>query len=60
MKLALRVDEACEASGQGRTKLYEAIKTGKLKARKADSTTIILVDDLREYLQGLPLAKNAA
>jgi len=57
-KLASDIDEACEASGHGRTKLYEAIAEGKLKARKAGTRTLILSDDLKDYLQHLPLAKG--
>ena len=57
-KLAYDIDEACEACGHGRTKLYEAIATGKLKARKIGARTIILSDELKDYLRNLPLAKG--
>ena len=57
-KLAFRISEACEACGLGRTKLYEAIGAGALKARKADGRTVILAADLKEYLENLPLAKG--
>lgn len=40
--------------GLGRTKVYEAIKTGALVARKIGRRTVILDDDLRIYLEALP------
>jgi excisionase family DNA binding protein len=40
----------------GRTKVYQAIKDGKLKAHKWGTRTIILPNDLREFLASLPPA----
>lgn len=57
--LALSVDKAAAAAGIGRTKIYEAIKLGKLKAKKAGRHTVILTDDLKAFLESLP-AKEAA
>ena len=54
-KHGLTIHEACTCSGIGKTKLYEAINSGKLKARKAGKRTLILSDDLRDYLSSLPL-----
>jgi excisionase family DNA binding protein len=59
-KHALTIQEACSHSGIGKTKLYEAINSGRLKARKAGKRTLILSDDLREYLSALPLIVPAA
>ena len=56
---ALSVDKAAAAAGIGRTKIYEAIKLGKLKARKAGRHTVILTDDLKAFLESLPV-KGAA
>lgn len=53
-KLAVHIDEAAEISSVGRTSLYQAIKDGRLKVRKAGRRTIILIDDLRAYLTTLP------
>jgi excisionase family DNA binding protein len=52
--IGLSIPQACESSGLGRTKLYAAIKSGELTARKAGRRTIILPDDLRRYLESLP------
>jgi excisionase family DNA binding protein len=51
----LSVTEACSVAGIGRTKIYEAISTGKLKARKFGKRTIILRTDLQDFLTQLPV-----
>ncbi len=53
-KLAYTIDEAGDAGAGGRTKIYEAIKAGELKARKRGKRTIILAADLAQYLESLP------
>ncbi len=55
-KQGLTVAEASYVAGIGRTKLYEAISNGRLKARKLGKRTVILRDDLRKFLQALPTA----
>ena len=54
-KLALSPNAAAEATGIGRTKIFEAIKEHQLKARKFGRRTIILRDDLLAWLLALPL-----
>ena len=53
MQLALSIEEACNATGLGRTKLYEAINSGALCARKLGKRTLILQSDLQAFLTGL-------
>jgi excisionase family DNA binding protein len=53
---AWSIAEASNVSGLGRTKIYEAIAAGTLKARKCGKRTLILPDDLREFLTNLPQA----
>ncbi len=53
-KLAYTIDEAVDAGAGGRTKIYEAIKAGKLKAKKRGKRTVILAADLAGYLESLP------
>jgi hypothetical protein len=43
----------------GRTKLYEEIKLGRLKARKVGRRTVILDADLRQWLASLPTKEVA-
>jgi len=50
----LSIAEACAISGIGRTRLYAAIATGDLLARRYGKRRIILRSDLRQFLQNLP------
>jgi excisionase family DNA binding protein len=52
--LAFNVAEACSAASIGRTSLYEAIRSGELRALKRGRRIIVLADDLRRYLESLP------
>ena len=54
VKLAYTILEAVEAGVGGRTAIYEAIKSGALKARKRGKRTVILAPDLAQYLENLP------
>jgi excisionase family DNA binding protein len=51
----LSIAEACEVAGIGRTKIYQAISEGQLKARKFGKRRIILRTDLHEFLAALPV-----
>jgi excisionase family DNA binding protein len=55
--LAYSVAQACEIANIGRTSIYEAISSRELVARKHGRRTVILADDLRRWLQNLPLAE---
>ena len=52
--IALRISEVCAASRIGRTKVYEAIKRGELRAKKNGKSTLVLYTDMVEWLNGLP------
>jgi excisionase family DNA binding protein len=52
--LAYSVPNACSVSGSGRTKIYEAINSGELRAVKHGRRTLILAEDLQRWLQSLP------
>ncbi len=54
MQLSYNIDEVQALTGVGRTRLYEAMKEGKLKARKFGNKTMILKRDLEEFLDNLP------
>ena len=52
--LAYSINGACKAIGVGRTKLYNLIATGRLKAKKLDTKTIILRPELVRMIDELP------
>jgi excisionase family DNA binding protein len=49
--------EAARTANIGRSTVYEAIKAGRLVARKMGRRTIILDRDLQAWLSTLPLLK---
>ncbi len=51
---AYSINEALSVIGCGRTHLYQELNAGRLKARKLGSKTVILEQDLEDYLNGLP------
>lgn len=53
------VEDAAKQAGCSRTTIYEAIKSGALCARKLGSRTIIVDDDLRNWLKSLPTKEVA-
>ena len=60
MKLAYSINEAYEAIGCGRTKLYQEIGAGKIKIRKLGNKTIIPAKELASYVDALPSPDDVA
>ena len=56
---AFSIEQFCQRYGVGRTKAYEEIKLGRLKARKIGRRTVILEDDAKVWLRRLPRMKSA-
>jgi hypothetical protein len=53
-KLLLSVLDVCALADVGHTQARAAIKSGELKARKRGRSTIILRDDLHEWIASFP------
>jgi len=54
IKRAYSINGAAELISAGRDGVYEAIRTGALKAKKLGRRTLILDEDLTAFLQSLP------
>lgn len=52
--ITVSISEAAKMSGLGRTSLYAAIATGKLKTRKAGRRTLVETSALRQFIEALP------
>lgn len=55
MTISMTLEKATEASGIGRTQLYELFKEGKLTPRKSGRRTLVLADELDAYVRSLPV-----
>jgi hypothetical protein len=56
---AMSLHVFCETYSVGRTKAYEEINAGRLRARKSGKRTIIAVDDAEDWLNRLPVLQEA-
>ena len=54
--IALPIAEAVTFSGMSRSALYRELANGNLRAVKAGSRTLLLVESIRAYLASLPAA----
>ena len=54
MELAIPIIEAARRAGVGRSSIYEAINRGEIRLKKSGRRSLILVDDLKAWVNGLP------
>ncbi len=52
-QISYTLKEVCDKARLGKTKLYEVINSGELKAKKWGNRTIILASDLEAFLSKL-------
>lgn len=59
-RIAYSPEEAGKCINTGRTKIFQEIRDGRLRAKKLGKKTIILEEDLREYARSLPERETAS
>lgn len=55
-KLSVTIPEAVAMTGIGRSSIYRLFAEGKITPRKAGKRTLILLEDLKRYVENLPTA----
>lgn len=53
-RITVKVDEATKLTGWGRTRIYEKLAAGEIRAVKDGKSTLILVDSLASHIADLP------
>jgi excisionase family DNA binding protein len=59
-RAAYSIHEVCSQVGVGKDKIYQAIRSGKLVARKLGKCTLITADDFHQFLESLPKITSTA
>ncbi|WP_442580568.1 helix-turn-helix domain-containing protein [Mesorhizobium sp. ASY16-5R] len=54
MKISVTIPEAVQMTGIGRSSLYKLFSEGKVIPRKQGKRTLILVEELKRYVESLP------
>jgi excisionase family DNA binding protein len=58
LQRTMSIDEFCSRYGPSRTKVYQELKSGRLRARKIGTRTIIVEDDAEAWLRHLPVIES--
>jgi hypothetical protein len=56
--IAIPVEDAPQIVGVSRTRIFGAIRSGELSARKAGRSTIIEIDELKRWVKSLPFKRG--
>lgn len=56
MPFAAIPKEAARLSGMSQSTVYNLLREGKIERRKRGATTLVLLDGLQRYVEGLPKA----
>lgn len=57
-QLAFTVAQACKVAAISRTELYRSVRRGELTLRKRGKRSLILLDELRRWLECLPVSSD--
>ena len=57
-KLAVGIPEAAEMIGVGRSSIYVLFRDGKLTRRKCGQRSLSVVEELRRYVDSLPVGNG--
>jgi len=57
--LAYSINGLTKVAPVGRSKVYELIRDGKLRAKRLDGRTLVLADDAKDFFNNLPDFKAA-
>ena len=55
-KISVTIREAVQLTGIGRSSLYELFREGKIQPRKSGKRTLIILEELKRYIESLPTA----
>ena len=58
--ITVTIDDACDIIGIGRSKLYEMVRTGELRAVKVGGRSLIVVASIRAAIERAIAASAAA
>jgi predicted DNA-binding transcriptional regulator AlpA len=50
--ISVKIPEAVRLSGLSRSRIYELMKSGDIQYAKVGSSTLVLVESLRGFIQG--------
>jgi hypothetical protein len=53
--IALAIEDAPQAVGVSRTRIFQAIRDNEITARKAGRSTIVEIDELKRWVKSLPV-----
>jgi excisionase family DNA binding protein len=58
--IAVSIQEAVRLSGVGRSSIYEAVNRGEIPIRKRGRRSLVMVEDLRRWIETLPSTNSTA
>lgn len=59
-RVALTVDEACQALGLGRTRFYQEVRANRLRVIKSGRRTVVPVAELHAWIDRALSSQNVA